>query len=75
LSVELRDRIWGRVPKKKMFAALKVPKNTVISIIIKWKRFGTTKTLSKAGRPSKMSNRGRRVREVKKNLMVTLKKI
>ena len=47
-----------------MYAALKVPKNTVASIILKWKKFGTTK----------LSNRGRRalVREVTKNLMVTL---
>ena len=28
-----------------MSAALKVPKNTVASIILKWKKFGTTKTL------------------------------
>ena len=27
-----------------MSAALKVPKNTVTSIILKWKKFGTTKT-------------------------------
>ena len=30
---------------QKMSAVLKVPKNTVASIILKWKRFGTTKTL------------------------------
>ena len=30
-----------------MSAALKVPKNTVASIILKWKKFGTTKTLPK----------------------------
>jgi hypothetical protein len=43
---------------------LKVPKNTVDSIILKWKKFGTTK----------LSNRGIRalVREVTKNPMVTL---
>jgi hypothetical protein len=29
---------------QKMSAALKVPKNTVASIILKWKEFGTTKT-------------------------------
>jgi hypothetical protein len=29
---------------------LKVPKNTVTSIILKWKKFGTTKTLPRAGR-------------------------
>ena len=43
-----------------MTAALKVPKNTVASIILKWKEFGTTKTLPRAGRPAKLSNRGRR---------------
>ena len=52
-------------------AALKVPKT---SIILKWKKFGTTKTLPRAGRPAKLSNRVRRalVREVTKNPMVTL---
>ena len=57
---------WRRVPK--MSAALKVPKNTVASIIYKWKKFGTTKTLPIAGRPAKLSNRRRRalVKEVTK---------
>uniref|UniRef100_A0AAZ3P6R2 Transposase Tc1-like domain-containing protein n=1 Tax=Oncorhynchus tshawytscha TaxID=74940 RepID=A0AAZ3P6R2_ONCTS len=61
-----------RVPK--ISAALKVPKNTVASIILKWKKFGTTNTLPRAGRPAKLTNRGRRalVREVTKNSMVTL---
>jgi hypothetical protein len=46
----------------------------VASIILKWKKFGTTKTLPRAGRPDKLSNRGRRacVREVTENPMVTL---
>ena len=54
--------------------ALKVPKNTVASIILKWKKFGTTKTLPRAGPPAKLSNRGRRalVREVTKYPMVAL---
>jgi hypothetical protein len=39
-----------------MSAALKVPKFTVVSIILKWK----TKTLPRAGCPAKMSNQGRR---------------
>ena len=78
LSVELRDRI---VPMhrsgdgdQKMSATLKVPNNTVASIIVKWKKFRTTKTVFRAGRPAKLSNRGRRalVREVTKNSMVTL---
>ena len=56
-----------------MSAALKVLKNTVASIILKWKKFGSTKTLPRAGHPAKLSNRGTRalVREVTKNPMVT----
>ncbi|KAI3357191.1 hypothetical protein L3Q82_015646, partial [Scortum barcoo] len=58
-------------------AALKVPVSTVVSIIHKWKKFRTTRTLPRAGRPSKLSNRGKRalVREVTKNLMVTLSEL
>ena len=43
-------------------------------IILKWKMFGITKTLPRAGHLAKLSNRGRRalVREVTKNPMVTL---
>jgi hypothetical protein len=57
-----------------MSAALKVPKNTLVSIILKWNKFGTTKTLPRAGRPTKLSSLIRRalVREVTKNPMVTL---
>jgi hypothetical protein len=57
-----------------MSAALKDPKNTVASIILKWKKFGTTKTLPRAGSPAKLGNRGKRalVGEVTKNPMVTL---
>ena len=40
-----------------MSAAPIVPKNTVASIILKWKKFGTTKTLPSAGRQAKLSNR------------------
>ena len=66
-------QIWG-LDTKNIFGALKVPKNTVASIILKWKTFGTTKTLHRAGRPAKLRNWGRRalVREVIKNPMVTL---
>jgi hypothetical protein len=55
-------------------AALKVPKNIVASIILKWKKFGTTKTLPRAGHPVKLSIWGRRalVREVTKNSMITM---
>ncbi len=73
LPEELRDRIVARHRSgqgyKKHSAALKVPKSTVASIILKWKTFGTTRTLPRAGRPAKLSYRRRRalVREVKKN--------
>uniref|UniRef100_A0AAZ3QV85 Transposase Tc1-like domain-containing protein n=2 Tax=Oncorhynchus tshawytscha TaxID=74940 RepID=A0AAZ3QV85_ONCTS len=65
-------QIWGKVSKQ--FCSIEGPKNTVASIILKWKKLGTTKTLPRAGRPAKLSNRGRMalVREVTKNLMVSL---
>ena len=78
LSTELRDRIVSRHRSveryQKLSAALKVPNNTVASIILKWMKFGTTETLPRVGRPAKLSNRGRKalVREVTKNPMVTL---
>ncbi len=57
-----------------MSATLKVPKSTVASIILKWKTFGMTRTLPRAGRPAKLSYQGRRalVREVKKNPKITV---
>jgi transposase len=62
LSVDLRDRIVLRQRSgegyQNISAALKIPKNTVASIILKWKKFGTTKTHPRAGRLDKLSNRG-----------------
>ena len=62
LSVELRDRIVSKHRSgegyQNISAALKVSKNTVTSIILKWKQFGTTKTLPKARHPAKLSTRG-----------------
>ncbi len=78
LPEELRDRIVARHRSgqgyRKNSAALKVPKSTVASIILKWKTFGMTRTLPRAGRPAKLSYRGRRalVREVKMNLKITV---
>ena len=78
LPKELGDRIVARHRSgqgyKIISAALKVPKSTVASIILKWKKFGTTRTLPRPGRPAKLSNRGRRalVREVKKNPKITV---
>ena len=78
MSVELRDRIVSRHRSgegyQNISAALKVPKNTVDSTILKWNKLGTTKTLPRAGRPAKLSYRGRNVfvREVPKNPIVIL---
>ena len=78
LPKELRDRIVARHRSgqgyKIISAALKVPKSTVASIILKWKKFGKTRTLPRPGRPAKLSNPGRRalVREVKKNPKITV---
>jgi hypothetical protein len=52
-DLELRDKIVSGHRSiegcKNISAALKVTKNTVASIILKWKKFGTTKTLPRAG--------------------------
>ncbi|KAG2456995.1 TCB1 transposase, partial [Polypterus senegalus] len=80
LSVDLRDRIVSRHKSgegnRKISAALKFPMSTVATIICKWKKFETTRTLPRASRPSKLSE-GRRtlVREVTKNPMVTVSKL
>jgi len=62
LPEELRDRIVARHRSghgyKNISAALKVPKSTVASKILKWKTFGTTRTLPRAGRPAKLSYQG-----------------
>ncbi len=67
LPEELRDRIVARHRSgqgyKKNSAALKVPKSTVASIILKWKTFGATRTLPRAGRPVKLSYRGKSLGE------------
>ena len=74
LSVELQYSIVSRHRSgegyQNIAAALKVPNNTVASIILNWRKFGTTKTLPRAGRPAKLRNLQRR--EVTKNPMVTL---
>ncbi len=57
---------------KKNLLHCRFPKSTVASIILKWKKFGTTRTLTRAGCPAKLSNWWRRAlsRLVTKNLMV-----
>ena len=62
LSVELRD-ITGEGWQINS-APLKVPKNTVFSIILNWKKFGTTKTHSRlflelaAGQTEQLGEKG-----------------
>ena len=62
LSEELQDRIVeghrSEEGYQNISVALNVPKKTVASIILEWKKFGTTKTLPRAGHPAKLSNRG-----------------
>ena len=78
MSIELRDSIVlshiSGEGYQNISATLKVPKNTVVSISLKWKKFRTTKTLLRAGHQAKLSNQGRSalVTEVTKNPMVTL---
>ncbi len=74
LPEELRDRIVARHRSGQGYKKIKVPKSTVASIILKWKTFGTTRTLPRAGHPAKLSYRERRalVREVKKNSKITV---
>uniref|UniRef100_A0AAZ3SFY7 Sleeping Beauty transposase HTH domain-containing protein n=1 Tax=Oncorhynchus tshawytscha TaxID=74940 RepID=A0AAZ3SFY7_ONCTS len=64
LSVELRNRIVSRHRPgegyQNIYVALKVPKNTEPSVILKWKKLGTTKTHPRADHPGKLSNWSRR---------------
>ena len=62
-------QILGRVLTNS--SALKVPKNTVASIILKWKKFRTPKTLPRAGQIEQSVEKGLGQGE-SKNLMVTL---
>ena len=75
LSVELRDKTVTRHRSGEGHQNISAALNA--SIILKWKKFGTTKTLPRAGRPAKLSNRERRalVREVTKNPMVMPKEL
>ena len=72
--VRTQDCVRSGEEYQNIFSALKGPKNVVVSIILKWKKFGTTKTLPRTSRLAKLNNQGRRawVREGTKNRMVTL---
>lgn len=77
LAEELRDwagarQIWTRLEKES--APFIVSKGSAVSIIIIWKRFGSTRTPLTAGCLNKLKSRGRRVsiREVTKKPKITL---
>jgi hypothetical protein len=59
---ELRDRIVSRHRSwegyQNISAALKVPKNTVASIILKWKKFVITKTLPRTEQTEQSGEKG-----------------
>ncbi|XP_053320788.1 general transcription factor IIF subunit 1-like [Spea bombifrons] len=62
---------------KKISKALDIPWNTVKAVIIKWRKYGTTETLPRTGRPSKIDEKTRRklVKEVCKRPTATLKEL
>ena len=51
-------KIWGIIPK--YFCSIKGPQEHSALLILKGKKFGTTKTIPRAGRPAKLRNQGRR---------------
>ena len=54
----VKAQIWGRIPKH--FYNIQGPQEHNASIILKWKKIGTTKTLPRAAHPAKLSNQWRR---------------
>ena len=70
LPAELRNRIVSRHRSgegyKKNSAALKVPKSTVAPIILKWKKFGATRTPPRSGHLAQLSSQGRRAVQIVK---------
>uniref|UniRef100_A0AAY5K3U8 Transposase Tc1-like domain-containing protein n=1 Tax=Esox lucius TaxID=8010 RepID=A0AAY5K3U8_ESOLU len=62
---------------KRTSKALDIPWNTVKTVIIKWRKYGTTETLPRTGRPSKIDEKTRRklVREASKRPTAILKEM
>uniref|UniRef100_A0AAR2JMY3 Transposase Tc1-like domain-containing protein n=1 Tax=Pygocentrus nattereri TaxID=42514 RepID=A0AAR2JMY3_PYGNA len=62
---------------KRISKSLNIPWNTVKTVIIKWRKHGTTVTLPRTGRPSKIDDKTRRklVREAAKRPTATLKEL
>ena len=62
---------------KNISKALNIPWSTVKTMIKKWKAYGTTKTLPRSGRLSKLDDQARRrlIREATKRPMATFKEL
>ena len=81
LAKHQRDRIIQRYQSgegyKRISKELNIPRNTVKTVIIKWRKYGTTVTLPRTGRPSKIDDKTRRklVREAAKRPTATLKEL
>uniref|UniRef100_A0AAY5L3A7 Transposase Tc1-like domain-containing protein n=1 Tax=Esox lucius TaxID=8010 RepID=A0AAY5L3A7_ESOLU len=62
---------------KRISKALDIPWNTVKTVIIKWRKCGTTEILPRTGRPSKIDEKtiGKLVREASKRPTATLKEL
>jgi hypothetical protein len=60
LNVKAKNKPRGHwnCPYQNISASLKVPKNTVASIIVKWKKFGTTKTPPRAAQTEQSGEKG-----------------
>ena len=81
LTKQIRDLIVEKYQSgegyKKISKALDIPWNTVKTIINKWRKYGTTVTLLRTGRPPKIDERTKRklVREAAKRPTATLKEL
>ena len=82
---EFSKDLWDKVVERhrsgngyeNISKALNIPGCTVKTIIKKWKAYGTTNTLPRSGRPSKLDDKARRrlIREATKRPMATLKEL
>ena len=78
---QVRDKVVEKYKAglgyKNISQALNISQSTVLSIIRKWKAYGTTANLPRHGRPPKLTGWTRRalVREAAKRPMVTLEEL
>jgi transposase len=81
LSKQVRDKVVemyrSGLDYKKISETLNIPRNTIKSIIKKWKEYGTTTNLPREGCPPKLTDQARRalIREATKRPKITLKEL